>query len=62
MNKPIICGYLDGDTFWFRIFGYGIHIKDLRKNPMLFSERNNLEKYLHIGHWSIKLLKGWHSH
>jgi len=43
--------------FWFRIFGYGLHIKDMTKHPPLFSERNGNRKHLRIGKWSIGILK-----
>ena len=42
--------------FWFRLFGYGLHFKDLRKFQLIFSERNRLRKSFRIGNWSIKFL------
>lgn len=42
---------------WFRIFGYGIGYKDLRKHNLLFSERNGITKILRLGNYSFKLLK-----
>lgn len=44
-------------TFWVRVFGYGIHIKDITKHRLLFSERNGYAKRIQIGKYSIKLLK-----
>jgi len=42
---------------WFRIYGYGIMFKDLKKWPMIFSERNGYSKHIIIGGWLIRLLK-----
>lgn len=41
--------------FWFRIFGYGLRIKDTIKHPLLFSDRTSPK--LRIGKWQIKLLR-----
>lgn len=41
--------------FFFRILGYGLHIKDTVKHPLLFSDRMNPK--LRIGKWQIKLLR-----
>lgn len=44
--------------FWFRIFGkYGIHIKDITKSDLLFSERNRFGNYIYISNYIIKFLK-----
>lgn len=43
--------------FWFRLFGYGLHFKDVRKHSLLFSERNGYVRRVQIGNWSIKILK-----
>jgi len=45
-----------GSGFWFRIFwGYGLQFTN---GPMLFSERNGLEKRLPLGFgWRAKVLK-----
>lgn len=43
--------------FWFRIFGYGVHGKDIVKHEPLFSERNGYVKFIQIGKWRFKILK-----
>ena len=43
--------------FYFRIFGYGLHFKNVAKNGLTFSERNGYAKRMQIGDWSIKVLK-----
>lgn len=49
-----------GTTFgWFRVFGYGLHWKNTRRQPFLFSERNGYRKHLMIGPWSISTLLPW---
>jgi hypothetical protein len=44
----------DGVT-WFRIYGYGLSFKNLKKRELIFSERNGRGKT--IGHYHIKFLK-----
>jgi len=41
---------------FFRLFGRGLAWKDLRYNPLLFSERNNYVNTFKIGHYSFKFL------
>lgn len=61
-----LVGFIEGEqtafcyesgSWWFRIFGWGIHFHDHRKYPPLFSERNHLDgkRRLKIGPlcWSI---------
>jgi hypothetical protein len=43
--------------FWFRVFGYGIHGKDVRKHTLLYSERSGSTCRLQIGQWSFRWLK-----
>lgn len=44
-----------GSGFWFRFLGYGLHFTNGR---MLFSERNGLEKRLHLPFgWRVKIIK-----
>lgn len=33
---------LAGRVLWFRLWGRGVAIKDVRRHPLLFSQRNNL--------------------
>lgn len=40
---------------WFRIFGFGLHWKDTRIHPLLFSERYSGRGW-QIGHWRLRFL------
>lgn len=42
--------------FWFRIFGWGLVIKDPARHPPLFSERNGFVRTYRILGWSVKVL------
>ena len=55
MNR-LFSSYKWKGGFWFRVFGYGIHGKDLRDNDMLFSERMKKVKHYYFGSWSFKFL------
>jgi len=52
-----IYGYKQDGFMWFRIFGWGLVIKDTHNHALLFSERNGFTKYIMIGKWIIRLLK-----
>lgn len=39
-DYPITCGMIFPAGFWFRVCGYGLHIKKARDHVPLFSERN----------------------
>ncbi len=41
---------------WFRLFGAGIHWKNIEKRSLLSSERNGYTKTLTIGKWRIRFL------
>jgi len=49
------CNYKNG-SFWFRILGYGLHIKNITKFPLLFSQRNGLKKSIRIKNTYIEYL------
>ncbi len=54
--KPLYYFY-ENRLLWFRIFGYGLHIKDTTCNWVSLSERRGLNKnYHHIGRWSFRFL------
>lgn len=53
----IFCGYKTDGMFWFRVFGYGLHGKNIAKHELTFSERNGYQKRFTIGSWSFKFLK-----
>jgi hypothetical protein len=42
--------------FWFRIFNKGLHIKDVRRHPLTFSQRTTWPPDLTIGDWQIRKL------
>lgn len=56
MKTNITGLYCAEGYFWFRIFGYGLHLKDTNKHPMMFSERNGLTGYWKVGGWIIRVL------
>lgn len=56
IQLPSFFAYIESRCGWFRVFGFGLHWKDNRFHPPLFSERNGLAKRLHVGPWSIGVL------
>ena len=36
---------------WFRVLGFGLRVKDTRRHPLLFSERNGHVRSLALGPW-----------
>ena len=52
----IFSSYNSNGMLWFRIFGYGLSIKNMDIHRLLFSERLGYTKTLRIGKWSIKWL------
>lgn len=54
LNTAVLKFFIGSGYLWFRLFGYGIHIKDTRKNPLLYSDRVN--KRFYISKWQIKFL------
>lgn len=56
MNK-LFCGYKYDGGFWFRVFGYGLAGKDIRKHPLLFSERYGYTKGIKIGNFFFHILQ-----
>ena len=50
------CSALAG-LAWFRLFGYGVIIKETRRHPLLFSERNGMRKQLQVGPFSLRGLR-----
>ena len=53
----LFCYHIGSGTLWFRIFGYGLHFKNLDKKPLVFSERIDMTKTFRIYKYSIKTLK-----
>jgi hypothetical protein len=56
INWVILQGCYTRGLFWFRLFGFGIHIKDRRLHQDLYSGRNGFVKRLKIGWLVIKPL------
>jgi hypothetical protein len=52
---PLSCHRAAG-LWWFRVFGYGLHAKDVRRHPLLFSERRGLTRALRLGPWRVGAL------
>jgi hypothetical protein len=51
--------YRAGWGWWFRLCGYGLHLRDTR-NPehfLLFSERNGLRRLYRFGPFVVKVLR-----
>lgn len=42
---------------WFRIFGRGLHWKDITRHPLLFSQRYGYKKAITFGNWRFEYLK-----
>ena len=49
--------YSERGLFWFRIFGRGLVVKDVRLHPLLFSERHGYQRMIRIGPWVIRYLR-----
>lgn len=43
--------------FWFRIFGYGLVIKNWKLNGLTFSDRHGFGPHIKIGNYIIRPLK-----
>jgi hypothetical protein len=56
-NMSVFSFYKIDGLLWFRIFGYGLHFKDITKHKLMFSERISKRKRLMIGFYLIKILK-----
>ncbi len=54
--------YYSDRLLWFRIFGKGLIIKDIRRHPLTFSERNGYKTVLKIGNYAIRVLKNDKDH
>jgi len=55
-------GGVQGEPFprgigWLRLFGYGLLVKDRKRHPPLFSERNGYRKFVYVGRVAIGFLK-----
>jgi hypothetical protein len=56
VNTCIFEYHKEDGLLWIRIFGAGVHFKDLTKHDLIFSERNGYKKTMRVGKWNIKWL------
>ncbi len=54
-------GSAEYGVWWFRIFGYGFALRDIRRDGMTFSERYGLVQFVKIGPWIIRFLTPYHA-
>lgn len=48
--------HIGNGTWWFRLFGVGVHYRNITKHSFTFSERYHYSSYLKIGNWVFKWL------
>jgi hypothetical protein len=51
-----VCGSTEERTFWFKVFGYGLHFKPSRGHVPLFSERYGYRKAFYFGPLRVMVL------
>jgi hypothetical protein len=49
--------YYENGFGWFRIFGIGLHWKDIAHHRLLFSQRNGHKKSITLGNWRFEFLE-----
>lgn len=49
--------YKTKGLWWFRIYGYGLHYKNIKHYPELFSERMCIKKKIKLGRYRFGILK-----
>jgi hypothetical protein len=52
----IFCYHKSNGMFWFRLFGYGLAIKNIIQHKLLFSERYNYSFGIKIKNYYIRFL------
>lgn len=58
INTRLVQVYRVQGLWWFRVMGYGLHCKDIRYHPLIFSQRDGRDKNaVTVKHWRIGLLK-----
>ena len=57
VNLRILQLGIDAGTLWIRVFGWGIHIRDLKQHPPMFSERMGYTRYIDILGYRVKWLR-----
>lgn len=56
IHNKIFCAHRVQGCFWFRVFGSGLHFKDVRQHGLTFSEREGFVRRLSIGWLSVRFL------
>ena len=56
-KRPFFHGCAIQGSWWFRIWGYGIHCRRIADYRLLFSERLGYTKGLTVRGWYIKFIK-----
>lgn len=54
-NRVLFNCYYDNKLFFITVFGVGIHIKNYRVHPLLYSQR--VHPGLLLGNWRIAIIK-----
>ena len=44
-------------SWWFRLFKYGIAARNIQRHPLLFSERKGYKKYLLVNNWLFEFIR-----
>jgi len=57
MKQPFFSGHYYCGILWFRIYGYGLHIRPSKNFVPYFSERNGYTKAYYIGPVRLEILK-----
>ena len=52
----LFCCHKSPGYLWFRIVGWGIHMRRLRDHPPLFSEREGRVRYVDLLGWRFRWL------
>jgi hypothetical protein len=46
-----------GGAFWATVFGYGLQLRDHNQHAMFFSEREGINRGLHVGSWCLRVVR-----
>ncbi len=57
MKYPVVCGKRTRGLLWVRVFGWGVHVRDVRVWSLMFSEREGYANYLMIRGFVVKGLR-----
>jgi hypothetical protein len=56
LNLSFLRVYVTAGLIWVRLFGKGLHVKDVRRHPLLFSQRTTWLPLLALGSWQVRWL------